>query len=66
MDLVSTERMDKTSLTIVDLMDPSDEPAYWRTQTPIARLQALESMRQVVYGYDRSTARLQRILAVDE
>ncbi|MDB5391580.1 MAG: hypothetical protein JWM11_7226 [Planctomycetaceae bacterium] len=64
MDLVKSQRMDKTSLTITHLADQSDDLDYWRSQTPIARLQALELMRQVIYGYEHSTARLQRCLTV--
>jgi hypothetical protein len=33
-------------------------------KTPCERLQAVELMRQIVYGYDPSTTRLQRVLEV--
>jgi hypothetical protein len=56
--------MDKTIVSVVTLTDESDEKAYWRDQSPVARLQALEFMRQVMYGYDPTTARLQRVLTV--
>lgn len=64
MSLLSETRMDKTVLTVVSLHDPSDENEYWHRQTPEARLAALELMRQVMYGYDPSTDRLQRLLTV--
>lgn len=57
-------RMDKTILSVGTLTDESDEQAYWRTQAPIDRLAALEFMRQVMYGYDPATARLQRVLTI--
>jgi hypothetical protein len=57
-------RMDKTVFSVTSLSAESDEPAYWRGQSPVARLHALELMRRVMYGYDPATARLQRILAV--
>ena len=64
MNLINDVKMDKTVLTVASLHDPSDENEYWRRQTPEARLEALELMRQVVYGYDPSTERLQRTLTV--
>ncbi len=66
MSLRDTLKMDKSSLSIVSLHDPSDEADYWKTQTSQARLEALELMRQVMYGYDPSTDRLQRFLEVIE
>ena len=59
-------RMDKSVFSVADLSDESDEAAYWLTQTPIARLEALELMRQVMYGYDPSTTRLERFFEVVE
>jgi hypothetical protein len=59
-------RMDKTAFSVVSLGDESDEKAYWATQSPRARLEALELMRQVVYGYDPIADRIQRVLEVVE
>ena len=66
MSLLQTMRMDKSVFSVADLSDESDEAAYWLTQTPIARLEALELMRQVMYGYDPSTTRLERFFEVVE
>jgi hypothetical protein len=66
MEVFSTTRMDKTIFSIATITDESDEKAYWRDQLPVARLGALELLRQVMYAYDPTTARLQRILAVVE
>jgi len=66
MEVRYTPRMDKTIFSVAALTDESDEKAYWRDQSPVARLEALELMRQVMYGYDPTTARLQRVLAVVE
>lgn len=66
MSLLSEARMDKTALTVASLHDRSDENEYWHQQTPEARLAALELMRQVMYGYDPSTERLQRFLTVTQ
>jgi hypothetical protein len=48
------------------LGDESDEKAYWKSKTPLERMENLEFMRQVNYGYDPATARLQRVLEVVE
>jgi hypothetical protein len=66
MEVRYAPRMDKTIFSVAALTDQSDEKAYWREQSPVARLEALELMRQVMYGYDPTTARLQRILTVVE
>jgi hypothetical protein len=57
-------RFDKTALRISSLAGPSDEKAYWMSKTPGERLEALEIMRQIVYGYDADTTRLQRLLEI--
>lgn len=57
-------RMDKSAFSIVLLDDPSDEIAYWQTRTPQERLEALELMRQIMYGYDPATARIRRVLEI--
>ena len=43
-----------------------DMKAYWRSKTSEERLAALEITRQMVYGYDPTTTRLQRVLEVIE
>jgi len=55
---------DKTAFSVVSLNDAQDEKEYWLLQTEEKRLQAIEFMRQVMYGYDPSTTRLQRVLTV--
>lgn len=58
-------KVDRTALTVTSLYE-SDEKVYWLSKTPEERLQALELMRQIVYGYDPDTARLQRVLEIAE
>jgi hypothetical protein len=63
----STLRMDKTALSVASLFDESDERDYWFSRSPQERLEAIEMMRQIIYGYDESTApRLQRFLEIAE
>ena len=64
MSLLQEMKMDKSQFSVASLSEESDEVAYWQTQTPQARLEALELMRQVMYGYDPSTARLERLFEI--
>ena len=59
-------RVDKTAFSVASLFDESDETAYWLSKTPYERLQAVELMRQVIYGYQPDSARLQRVFEVVE
>ena len=59
-------RVDKTAFSVASLFDESDEDAYWLSKTPYERLQAVELMRQVIYGYQPDSARLQRVFEVVE
>lgn len=64
MALIDELRMDKTTLSVLTTETPSDAKAYRKTNTIEERLIALEFPRQVFYGYDPTTARLQRCLEV--
>lgn len=66
MDALHTARLDKTAFSIASLTDESDEKQYWLRKSPYERLRALELMRQIIYGYDPSTERLQRFFEVAE
>jgi len=57
-------RLDRTAFSVVRLGDESSDRDYWWAQSPQSRLEALELMRQVAFGYDPFTARLQRVLEV--
>jgi hypothetical protein len=43
-----------------------NEKQYWLSKTPAERLIALEQMRRIVYGYDPSTTRHQRVLEITD
>jgi hypothetical protein len=57
-------RMDKTAFSVGKVGDDAETRAYWHRQTPLARLEAMELMRQMMYGYDPINDRLQRVLEV--
>lgn len=63
---LTKSKMDKTTFQVATMDDESDEKAYWFARTPHERLAALELLRQVMYGYDPLTTRLQRILTTAE
>lgn len=64
MDLVENARLDKTVVVVQSLDEPPDDIVYWASKTPAERLEALELMRQIAYGYDPATTRLERVLEI--
>jgi hypothetical protein len=57
-------RMDKTAFSVISLKDAGADKEFWRLQSTTARLQALELMRQVMYGYDPISDRVERVFAL--
>ncbi len=54
-----------STLSIANLNDKDNEDrAYWLLKSPKERLIALEYLRQVMYGYDPNTSRLQRVFEI--
>jgi hypothetical protein len=71
MGAVQNTRLDRSVFEVDSLgsgsLDKRDsDRTYWRAKTPAERMEALELMRQIIYGYDPATTRLQRIFAVTE
>jgi hypothetical protein len=64
MRAIDTFKMDKKAISVTSLFEESDEKEYWLSKTPQERLEALELMRQINYGYNPITDRLQRVLEV--
>ena len=66
-DLPQSAKMDKTALSVISLTEAAvDDKKFWWSKTPEERLAAVELLRQIHYGYDPSTERLQRVLAIAE
>ena len=57
-------RLDRKAFSVQSLYAENDEKAFWAQKSPLERLEALEQMRQILYGYDPATTRLQRALTV--
>ncbi len=66
MNAIETFKMDKGVISVRSLSEESDEKAYWHAKTPQERLEAVELMRQINYGYDPTTTRIQRVLEVTQ
>jgi len=63
----SFPHLDKTVFSIVSLEEADDdEVKFWLSKTPYERLDALETLRQIFYGYDPNTTRLQRLFEIAE
>ena len=58
-------KLDKTAFSIGDF-SIEEEKQFWLSKPPRERLEALEIMRQIVYGYDPTTTRFQRIFEIIE
>jgi hypothetical protein len=57
-------KLRRNAFAVASLFDQSDEKSYWLSKTPYERLEAVELMRQIIYGYDPSATRLQRVFEV--
>jgi len=63
---LKSARMDKTVISVASLGEEPNDLAYWLSKSPAERLAAVELLRTVHYGYDATSARLQRVLTVVE
>ena len=59
-------KLDKTRIQVSSLTDPTDDKEYWLAKSPTERLEAIETMRQIIYGYNPITTRLQRLFEVTQ
>ena len=64
MNMVDSAKVKKDAIIVKSLFEESDEKPYWLSKTPYERLTAMELMRQIIYGYNPSSIRLQRVLAI--
>jgi len=64
MNLPDKYKLDRTVLQTAPLTTKSNDREYWMSKTPAERFEALEILRQIAYGYDPATERLQRVFEV--
>lgn len=58
-------RMDKSAISVASFSEAEEEDRkYWFSLTPQERLAALEEMRQINYGYNPTSDRIQRTLEI--
>lgn len=57
--------MNKSAFKVTSLRE-SEDYDFWRNKTHLERLEGLEKLRRIIFGYDPSTQRLQRILKVTQ
>jgi hypothetical protein len=58
-------KVNRSAFSVVSSKEQEmEERTYWHDKTPAQRLEALEITRQMVYGYNPATTRLQRVLEV--
>ena len=58
--------IDRSAFSVVALGEQDDDRNYWLSKTPQERLEGVETIRRILYGYDPATVRLQRVLEVVE
>ena len=59
-------RIDRSAMEVTTVTARHSDRQYWMSRTPAERFEALELLRQLAYGYDPATARLQRVFEVTE
>ncbi|MEN0110169.1 MAG: hypothetical protein AAF805_05560, partial [Planctomycetota bacterium] len=60
------ERLDRTAFRVTTLDDESHDREFWWSKTQAERLAAMQYLRRINYGSERTAARLQRVLRVVE
>ena len=64
--LMNEFKLNKKAFSVASITDESDEKQFWLSRSPAERFEAAEYLRQIVYGYDPATTRLQRFFEVAE
>lgn len=59
-------KFDRNSFSVISLHENDSEVKYWLSKTPEERILAIEFLRQLMYGYDPATERLQRVFETAE
>lgn len=64
MNLPDKYKLNRGVSETAHLTGKPDDRQYWLSKTPDERFEALEILRQIAYGYDPATERLQRVFEV--
>ena len=57
--------MNKKVFKIASLGE-NDDHDFWENKTYLERIETLEKLRRIMFGYDASTERLQRIFTITQ
>lgn len=57
------EKINRNIFEVVDLRE-ADDRSDWRDRNFAERIEAIEFMRKAMFGHDRVSARLQRVLEI--
>jgi hypothetical protein len=55
-------KVNRSVISVGSVFEESDEKTFWLSKTPLERLEAVELYREIAFGYDPFTTRLQRVL----
>ena len=66
MDTPESCRVDRTAFEVRSASERLSDREYWLSRSVKERFEALELLRQIAYGYDPDTARLQPVFEVVE
>jgi hypothetical protein len=59
------EKIQRNVFEVAGLHDP-DDLGYWRNRSCVERIETIEFMRKAMFGHDRVSERLQRVLTIAE
>ena len=59
-------KIDRKAISFSTLANDENDLSYWLSKTAIERLQAVELLRILMFGYDPATERLQRVFETAE
>ncbi|MBS4034040.1 MAG: hypothetical protein KGZ85_06220 [Ignavibacterium sp.] len=59
-------KLDKNSFAVTSIAKNENDVGYWLSKTPEERVLAIEFLRQMMFGYDPLTERLQRVFETAE
>ena len=65
MEKINLLKVQRDAFKVTSLFDTPDDKEYWLSKTPDERLEAVEIMRQIIYG-DEASQRLQRVLEITQ
>lgn len=59
-------KVDRKVFSVVLMSEIEKDLTYWLSKTPEERIEAVEFLRQLIFGYDPATERLQRVFETAE